>query len=402
MHLAARAARWSVRHRLLAVGGWLLGVILAIVLGSMIGTRTLADTDYSTGQDARAQRILSEHGYVNPADENVLIQRTTPAANPQALLADPQIRSALTDVAARVRASGAATALRSPLALPGASTDTGLVSHDLRSVLLAFNLKGTEDDPAPVEPTLDAVAAVRAAHPGVSVEQFGNASADKALDATVGNDFHHAELLAIPLTLGILLAVFGAVVAAVIPMGLALTAFVGALGLVAFASRLFPTDDTATSVMLLIGLAVGVDYALFYIRREREERAAGHGPQRALEIAAETSGHAVLVSGLTVAASMAGLFITGLSPCSPGSRSARSSWSWWPCSGRSPCCPRCCRCSATGWSCCACRGTAGRAGPPGVVAARGGGTGPAPSRSNRWIPPSTAPGTSCSRGDAPT
>ncbi|WP_261567408.1 MMPL family transporter [Frankia gtarii] len=312
-HLAARAARWSVRHRRLAVGGWLLGVILAIVLGSMIGTHTLADTDYSTGQDARAQRILAEHGYVNPADENVLIQRTTPAANPQALLADPQIRSALADVAARVRASGVATALRSPLALPGVSTDTGLVSHDLRSVLLAFNLKGTEDDPAPVEPTLDAVAAVRSAHPGVSVEQFGDASADKALDATVGNDFHHAELLAIPLTLGILLAVFGAVVAAVIPMGLALTAFVGALGLVAFASRLFPTDDTATSVMLLIGLAVGVDYALFYIRREREERAAGHGPQRALEIAAETSGHAVLVSGLTVAASMAGLFITGLS-----------------------------------------------------------------------------------------
>ncbi|WP_261561413.1 MMPL family transporter [Frankia tisae] len=312
-HLAARAARWSVRHRRLAVGGWLLGVVLAIALGSMIGTRTLADTDYSTGQDARAQRILAEHGYVNPADENVLIQRTTPAASPQALLADPQIRSALTDVAARVRASGVATALRSPLALPGVSTDTGLVSHDLRSVLLAFDLKGTEDDPAPVEPTLDAVAAVRAAHPGVSVEQFGDASADKALDATVGNDFHHAELLAIPLTLGILLAVFGAVVAAVIPMGLALTAFVGALGLVAFASRLFPTDDTATSVMLLIGLAVGVDYALFYIRREREERGAGHGPQRALEIAAETSGHAVLVSGLTVAASMAGLFITGLS-----------------------------------------------------------------------------------------
>ncbi len=312
-HLAARAARWSVRHRWLAVGGWLLGVALAIVLGSTIGTHTLADADYGTGEDARAQHILDEHGYVNPADENVLIQRATPAANPQALLADPQIRSALTDAAARVRASGVATAVRGPLPLPGVSADPGLVSHDLRSVLLAFNLKGTDDDPAPVEPTLDAVAAVRAAHPGLSIEQFGDASADKALNATVGKDFHRAELLAIPLTLGILLAVFGAVVAAVIPMALALTAFVGALGLVAFASRLFPTDDTATSVMLLIGLAVGVDYALFYIRREREERAAGHGPERALEIAAETSGHAVLVSGLTVAASMAGLFITGLS-----------------------------------------------------------------------------------------
>ncbi|EIV95257.1 MMPL family transporter [Frankia sp. QA3] len=312
-HLAARAARWSVRHRGLAVGGWLLGVVLAIVLGSMIGTHTLTDADYSTGEDSRAQHILADHGYVDAASENILIQRATPATDPRVLLADPQIRSALTDAAARVRASGVATALRSPLPVPGASTDPGLVSRDLRSVLLTFDLKGTEDDPASVDPTLDAVAAVRAAHPGVSIEQFGDASADKALDATVGKDFKRAELLAIPLTLGILLAVFGAVVAAVIPVGLALTAFVGALGLVAFASRLFPTDDTATSVMLLIGLAVGVDYALFYIRREREERAAGHGPERALEIAAETSGHAVLVSGLTVAVSMAGLFITGLS-----------------------------------------------------------------------------------------
>ncbi|CAO5190093.1 putative drug exporter of the RND superfamily [Frankia sp. AiPs1] len=311
-HLAARAARWSVRHRKLAVGGWVLGVVLAIFVGGLIGTHTITDADEGIGESGRAEKTLTAHGWVDTDSENVLIQRSTPAADAQTLLADPQIRATVSDTATRIQATGVAVELRAPIAAPGARTDPGLVSHDLRSVLVTFDLKGDADDHAKVEPTLDAVKAVQAAHPGVSVEQFGDASSDKALSATVGKDFHRAEFLAIPLTLGILLAVFGAVVAALIPMALALTSFVAALGLVAFASRAFPTDETATSVMLLIGLAVGVDYALFYIRREREERAAGHSPERALEIAADTSGHAVLTSGLTVAVSMAGLFLTGM------------------------------------------------------------------------------------------
>ncbi|SNQ46300.1 putative RND superfamily drug exporter [Frankia canadensis] len=312
-HLAARAARWSVRHRKLAVIGWLVGIALAMVLGNIAGTDKLGNDDYGVGEQARAEHTLHDHGFVAADSENILIQRRTPAADEAALLADPQIRAALADITTRVRDSGVATGMRAPLPVQGVTTDPGLVSHDRRSVLLTFDLKGDEDHHASVDPTLDATAAVQKAHPGVSVEQFGDASSDKALGDTVGKDFHRAELLAIPLTLGILLAVFGAVVAAVIPMGLALTAFIGSLGLVALISKALPTNDTATSVMLLIGLAVGVDYALFYIRREREERAAGHGPQRALQIAADTSGHTILTSGLTVAVSMAGLLITGMS-----------------------------------------------------------------------------------------
>ena len=64
-------------------------------------------------------------------------------------------------------------------------------------------------------------------------------------------------------------------------------------------------------MILLIGLAVGVDYSLFYMRREREERAAGHDPQTALQRAAATSGRAVLISGLTVMVAMAGMFFAG-------------------------------------------------------------------------------------------
>ena len=94
-------------------------------------------------------------------------------------------------------------------------------------------------------------------------------------------------------------------------MLLALTAVAATVGLLALPSQIWPADDAANSVILLIGLAVGVDYSLFYIRREREERARGNGAGAALEAAAATSGRAVLLSGLTVLIAMAGMFVTG-------------------------------------------------------------------------------------------
>ncbi|MBL7501358.1 MMPL family transporter [Frankia sp. CNm7] len=311
-HLAARAARWSVRHRKLAVFGWLGVVVGVLLIGNLIGTTTLKEEDWLLGEDGRAQQTLRDHGFVSHAGENVLIQLpTAPAGGP---LTDPAVSAAVTDVVTRIQATGEVTAVRAPVAAPGATEDPGLVSTDGRSVLVTFDITGEVDTAADrVEPVMDAVTAAGAAHQGLAVEQFGDASSEKALDETMGDDFQRAEIFSIPMTIAILLVVFGALVAALVPVALALTAFVGALGVVAFTSRLMPTNEIATSVMLLIGLAVGVDYALFYIRREREERAKGHSPKQALEIAAETSGHTVLVSGLTVAVSLAGLMITGMS-----------------------------------------------------------------------------------------
>nr|MDT0663703.1 MMPL family transporter [Micromonospora sp. DSM 115978] len=281
----------------------------------MIGTSQLSDIDYASGEDKRAQQALADHGFDDPATENVLVQLpaatgTATGTNPAD---DPRVQAAVSDLVAALGATGVTADVTTPFDVDGATTEPGQISTDGRSVMVGFDLTGDDDSAEEnVEATLDAVAGVAAAHPDLLVEQFGNASANKALGETIGEDFKRAELLAIPLTLGILLAVFGAVVAALIPVALALTAFAASVGLLAFASRAFPTDEVATSVMLLIGLAVGVDYALFYIRREREERAKGTDPKRALEIAADTSGHTVLVSGLTVAVSMAGLGLTGL------------------------------------------------------------------------------------------
>src|ERR671935_247646 len=99
--------------------------------------------------------------------------------------------------------------------------------------------------------------------------------------------------------------------AAGVPVVLALTAVMATMGLIAIPSQIAPVDSAVSEVILLIGMAVGVDYALFYLRREREERAAGKDAEAALEAAAATSGRSVLVSGLTVMTAMAGMYFTG-------------------------------------------------------------------------------------------
>jgi uncharacterized membrane protein YdfJ with MMPL/SSD domain len=159
---------------------------------------------------------------------------------------------------------------------------------------------------------LDATAAVRQAHPEVRIDEFGDGSANRWFDDTIGRDFTRAEWTAVPLALGILLVAFGAFLAAVLPVGLALTSFLAANGILALVSHRMHVDSSTSSVMLLVGLAVGVDYCMFYLRREREERARGREPADALAVAAATSGRAVLISGLTVVVAMSGMYLSGM------------------------------------------------------------------------------------------
>jgi uncharacterized membrane protein YdfJ with MMPL/SSD domain len=302
VNIAARVGSWSARHRKKAIIGWLLFVVAAIVVGSAIGTKQLSNAGEANGDAAKAEAILASAGFDTPASENVLVQARDGKPDAAAL------RAAAGDVVTAIKGTGLATDIHSPLDVNGQP----FVSADGRSMLVTFAVTGDASSASNrVQPLLDAVAQVQARHPGLRIEEAGDASASRALAKTLGNDFHRAELLSIPLTLGILLAVFGAVVAAVVPVGLALTAFVAASGVLAFTSRAVHIDSTATSVMLLIGLAVGVDYTLFYLKREREERAKGRSASDALAIAGATSGRSVLVSGCTVVAALGGLFLTG-------------------------------------------------------------------------------------------
>ena len=190
--------------------------------------------------------------------------------------------------------------------------NAGQIAPNEHAALVEFEIRGDPDDAADkVGPVLDAVDDLQKAHPGLFIGEFGDASKVDAVVTAYENDLGKAGLLSLPVTLLILVVAFGALVAAGIPLLLALTAVFATFGLIAIPSHVFPVAMQAPALVLLIGLAVGVDYSMFYLKREREERAAGRSEQAALEAAAATSGRSVLISGLTVIVAMAGMFLTG-------------------------------------------------------------------------------------------
>jgi RND superfamily putative drug exporter len=297
---------WSVRHRKTAVIGWLLLVVAAVAIGQRLGTHNL--NSYDPGQAGRAERVLAQPIVQQPDSESVLVQGRSAS---QTYGHDPQIREAVRQVVAALRSVPSSAAdIQSPLTSQGLS-GTGLISG--RSALVTFNVAGNpgNDDQA-VVPAMNAVAAVAAHYPALKVEEAGDASLDRATNGITSQDFRKAEVTSVPVSLVLLLIVFGALIAAGIPLLLAGTAVISAISLLAIPSRWLPIDSTTSSIVLLVGMAVGIDYSLFYLRRTREERAAGHDTTEALRIAAGTSGRAIVVSGLTVMIALAGLFLTGI------------------------------------------------------------------------------------------
>jgi uncharacterized membrane protein YdfJ with MMPL/SSD domain len=301
--IAARAGRWSARHRKAAIFGWLAFVVASLVIGGSFGTNLI---DYQkgeggVGESGRADKTLAA-AFPQQAGEQVLLQSQTREAS------DPAFKAAAADVQQRLGAVPHVRNVQDPYD-PG---NEGQISSDERSVLVNFDLAGdSETLNDRVEPTLKAVAAAQRVHPDFSIRQFGDTSANKQLSKAFSDDFKKAERSSLPITLVILVVAFGALVAAGIPLLLAFTAVLATIGLIGPISQIAPVDEAISSVILLIGLAVGIDYTMFYLRREREERAAGNTPRDSLEAAAATSGRAVLISGLTVIVAMSGMYLAG-------------------------------------------------------------------------------------------
>jgi uncharacterized membrane protein YdfJ with MMPL/SSD domain len=300
---AARMGRWSAQHRKKAIWGWIAFVAIAFVVGNAVGTKQPKHDDY-VGQSGQAEKLFTDH-FPEKDSEQVLIQ-----APKGGKATDASVRKAVAETVAGVTGKPGVTKVDSPFQKGNADQ----ISKDGRSVLVEFELKGDEErTDGLVDPTIAAVDKVKAANPEVFVGQFGGASVNKALDKQQAEDSSKAMTLSLPATLLILLVTFGALVAAGIPLLLGLTAVLGTLGLVAGVSHLVPMESTVTEVVLLVGLAVGVDYSLFYLRREREERANGASHLEAIHTAAASSGRAVLIAGSTVMVAMAGMFFAGLS-----------------------------------------------------------------------------------------
>jgi uncharacterized membrane protein YdfJ with MMPL/SSD domain len=309
-NLAARAGRWSATHRKTAIIGWILFVVLATVIGGKLGTKNLEPSAMGNGESKRGDMIVADAGFPETIGERVLIQ-----GKGSIEAGDPAVTAAVTDVVDRLERIDGVHDIQSPL---DAEHRAHTVSKDGRSVVVNFSLPGkyeTAADEANLEKVADApvaaVAAVQKAHPDVRVQEYGDASAQKALGAQQRADQAKSMQFSLGGTLLILLLAFGAAVAAGVPLLLGISAFVATTGLLAPVSQLSPLHEAVGHVTMLIGLAVGVDYAMFYLRRMMEEQDKGRSSEAALDVAAATSGRAVLISGFTVMVAMAGMFFSG-------------------------------------------------------------------------------------------
>jgi RND superfamily putative drug exporter len=309
-NLAARAGRWSATHRRTAILGWILFVVLATLIGGKIGQTNLEPSASGNGDSKRGAVIMDKAGFPDDVGERVLIQGKGSVKS-----SDPEVTAAVKDVVQRLDKIDGVTDIESPLV---ASQRANTVSKDGRSVLVTFSLPGkakTTQDLAKLEHVADAplaaVAAVQKGHPQLLVQEHGEASQEKALAPQERADQAKEMQFSMGGTLIILLIAFGAAVAAGVPLFLGITSFVATTGLLGPVSKLMPLHEAVGQVTMLIGLAVGVDYAMFYMRRMMEERDNGRSSADALDVASATSGRAVLISGFTVMAAMAGMFFSG-------------------------------------------------------------------------------------------
>ncbi len=302
MNIAARAARWSAGHWKTATFGWLAFAAAAVVAGTLAGTHGLTDAESSTGGTARAEQIMARAGIHDPVTESVLVR------SPRSTVRAPGFRRAVADVVAGLEARDDVANVRSPLA-PG---NAAQVSGDGHAALVQFDVPGDPQTAGDrIVPVLNEITHLQRLHSGFTISEFGSASADHALNEATGSDFARAERLSVPITFVILLFAFGAFVAAGVPVLLAFSAVLASVGLSSVLSHVAHASSATQSVILLMGMAVGVDYSLFYLKREREERARGLDGPEALGRAAATSGQAVLIAGATVLVAMAGMLFAG-------------------------------------------------------------------------------------------
>jgi RND superfamily putative drug exporter len=288
-----RVARWSATHPWRAIGLWLLLVVVAVGMSVVVPKQQAEHKDTWVGQSGQAAELIEKAGLGDRPTETVLL------TDPDGPLDRAAASTAIAQLQQKLEGLDSIESVGQPV-----WSDNG------KAALVPMELKGTPDDASDnIEKIVATTAEVQQANPGLTITQAGNASVDAGIWKQVGSDLAKAEKLSLPITFALMLLAFGALIAAGIPVLLAFSAVGAALGFYAPLSYLFPDGGSVANVVLLIGMAVGVDYSLFYLKREREERRKGRTILDAVEIAAATSGHSVVVSGLAVIVSMAGLYV---------------------------------------------------------------------------------------------
>ncbi|HLI58916.1 MAG TPA: MMPL family transporter [Solirubrobacteraceae bacterium] len=292
-----RAARTSARRPKTVIALWLALVVACVALGSAAGTRALTSSASNVGQSAHAYDTLHRAGLVPAETEEILIRSASAH----------RTASATAALAMRARRLAVVSSVRTPAGTPSLATDGG------RTALAVVRLRGDPDKAdSHVTPLIRLVSTMRPQLHGVTVQETGDASVDHAISGLISRGLARAEMLSLPITLLILVLAFGALVAASVPLLLGITSVAAASGALGVVSHLLPESSSTSTVTLLVGLAVGVDYSLFAVRRWRTERRAGASPEQALDVTSATVGRAIVVAGATVIVGLAGLLFSGM------------------------------------------------------------------------------------------
>jgi uncharacterized membrane protein YdfJ with MMPL/SSD domain len=324
--LTSRIAMWSARHRKAIALGWVLIVVVALGTCSAVP----ADTDIEMDVPGEAGEALDLYQERFDLEETGEAQEFVVFSHPSLTVDDPAYEETVKGLMADLRALveeettvvGGTTVVSDKRIVSGTTThyDIGAPRED--SPFVAQNEDGgdvtfafvdfegeVEDAVDNIDPVLDAVAEAEAASDGFEILIGGDASLNKQLNEIVEEDFGRALILNLPIAFLILFLAFGAVVAASVPLALAFAAVITANGILAIVSQFYPLELSYSEMVLLMGLATGIDYALFVVTRYRRERRAGSSKEEALQVASGTSGKAVVFAGMTVLLAISGMFV---------------------------------------------------------------------------------------------
>jgi len=295
-----RLAAMAVRRPWTVIGGWVAVLAIAMVLASQIGSALTTDFRVMTDLEAQTgEQLIDEQFEVSPApDEYVLLQSDRYTVD------SPEFRTVLEELVTRLRSHSAQVVTVVSYYETG---DDSLVSADRGTVIVPVFLSGEVMDlHDTVEPVIEEIAAVDGMD-GFLAATGGRGSIDRTWIETSESDLRMAELVGLPIALLVLVFVFGALVAAGLPILLAMGGILTAVGLTAIVGMRFELSVFVMNMISMIGLAVGIDYSLLVIQRFREERRNGLGRDEAIEKAGATASRAVLFSGLAVVVALSGM-----------------------------------------------------------------------------------------------
>jgi putative drug exporter of the RND superfamily len=280
-----------VRRRRLVVSAWAVAVLLsAASIAGLLGTALTTDDDFTGQPEAqRAEQILHEAFPPRRAGEGFEVDETVIVSSPRTTADEPRFEERLESLAAELRETGA-------------EVRGGPVSRDGHSALLLVEL-GRD-----VEPVVERVERANGAG-GFEALIVGEESIDEDFSRAADEDLARGELFGLALALLVLIVVFRGLVAALVPIAVAVASIVVALAIAAGIGQAFVLNFVVVNVLVMMGLAVGIDYSLFVVSRYREERAAGREPEEAIAVAGATASRAVLFSGATVVLALLGMFL---------------------------------------------------------------------------------------------